>query len=193
MRDIDHHAEAVHLVDHVFAELGQPLLGVGDGRVVDVSGAVGPAIGIGPGERHVTHAERIVLPQQCERVLNGVPALNAHERGKLVLAVGKLYALRRRNKHYLVRMLGHLLLHRVDQHQRAPRILAFVKRGLHPDGKELRSQISLVDRLQVEIAAAQRIAHVEVFIDKALRGVGVGIDHDGGAVHGFRGRFGGHF
>jgi hypothetical protein len=41
--DVDHHAEAVHLVDDVFAELGEALFGVGDGLVVDVAGAVGPA------------------------------------------------------------------------------------------------------------------------------------------------------
>ena len=54
---------------------------------------------------------------------------------------------------------------------------------IDPDGEELRAQIAFAGRIQVEVAAAQGIAEVKVFIHKALRGVGVGIDDQGRAMH----------
>ena len=167
----------------------QAFLGVGHRGVVDVARTVGPARRIRPGQRHVAHAQRIVLPQQGQRVLDRVPALDAHQRGQLVLPVRELDPCRRGHKHHLVRVLGRLLLYRVDQHQRALGILSLVELGLNPDGEEFRAQVSLARRLQVEIAAIERAAEIVVLIDKALRRVGVRIDHEGGAVHGFRGQF----
>ncbi len=87
VRDIHHHAQPVHLVHHVFAELAQALLGVRDARVVGIARAVGPAIRIAPRQRHVAHAQRVELPQQGQRVLNRMPALDAHQRRQLVIAV----------------------------------------------------------------------------------------------------------
>ncbi len=59
--------------------------------------------------------------------------------------------------------------------------------GVNPDGEELRAQIALSSRFQVEVAAVERIAEIEILIDEALRRVGVGIDDDGGLLHPFRG------
>ncbi len=85
-----------------------------------------------PGQRHVAHAQRVVLPQQRQRVLDRVPALDAHQRGQLVLAVRQLDPVRRGHEHHLVRMLRRLLLDRVDQFQRALRVLALVERPAPP-------------------------------------------------------------
>jgi hypothetical protein len=148
--------------------------------VVDVAGAVGPVVGVGPGEGHVADAERVVLAQQGERVLDGVAALDAHERGELVLAMGLLDAFGRGDELDLVGMFGDLLLDGVDQLQGAAGVLALVEGGLDPDGEELGAQVALVDGVEVEVAAVERVGEVEVLIEKALRGVGVGVDDDGG-------------
>ena len=55
--------------------------------------AAAPAAGVGPvgrvgvRERHVAHAQLVILPQQRERVLDRVPALDADHRGDLAGAV----------------------------------------------------------------------------------------------------------
>ena len=126
MRDVHHHAQAVHLVDHVFAELGEALFGVRDGCVVDVAGAVGPAVGVGPGERHVAHAEGVVLAQQRDGIFDGVAALDPHQRGKLVFAVGLLDAFGSGDEHHLVGVFGRLLLDGVNQLQSPAGVLALV-------------------------------------------------------------------
>jgi hypothetical protein len=63
--DVDHHAEAVHLVDNVFAEFGEAFFGMRDGLVGVVAGAVGPVERVRPCERHVADAERVILAQQA--------------------------------------------------------------------------------------------------------------------------------
>ena len=108
--DVDHHAEAVHLVDNVFSEFGEAFLGVGNGGVFYVAGAVGPVVGVGPGEGHVANAECIVLAQEANRVLDGVATFDSHEGGELMVAVGFFNALGRGNELDLIRVAGDLLL-----------------------------------------------------------------------------------
>ncbi len=160
--DIDHHAEAVHLVHDVFAEFAEALLGVRDRCVVDVAGGVGPAIGVGPGERHVAHAKRVELAQQCKRVFDGVAAFNAHERGYLVLAMCEFDSLRRSHEHHFVLVLRDLLLDGVNQDERAAREVALVRHGIDPDGEKLRAEIALFGGFEVPVAAVERIAKVVV-------------------------------
>ncbi len=194
VRDVDHHSQTVHLVDHVLAEFGQPFFGMWNRRVVDVAGAVGPISGVGPCERHVAHAERVILAQECKRIFNGVAAFNAHERGELVFAVRLLNAFRGGDKHHLIRMPGYLLLDRVDQFQRAMGELALVERRFDPDGKELRAQIPFVNGIQIHVAAVEGIGEVEVLIHKSLRCVSVGVNYDGRLLDLLSGHlFWGHF
>src|SRR5438046_905105 len=51
-------------------------------------GGVGPVVGVGPGERHVANAETVVVPEEGDRVFNGVAAFDAHEDGEFSSAVG---------------------------------------------------------------------------------------------------------
>ena len=46
--DVDHHAQAVHLVHDLFAERGEAVV-VMDSCVVEVARGVGPVVGVGPG------------------------------------------------------------------------------------------------------------------------------------------------
>ena len=76
--DVDHHAEAVHLFNDLFAEGGEAVVAE-NGWVVDVAGGVGPVVGVGPGEGHVACAEAVIVPEASERVLDGVAAFDADE------------------------------------------------------------------------------------------------------------------
>jgi hypothetical protein len=60
----------------------------------------------------------------------------------------------------------------------------FVFRGFDPDGEELGAQIPLADAdSRLRLPPLQRVGKVKVLIDKALRGVGVGVDDNGGAMN----------
>ncbi len=85
--DIDHHAEAVHLADDIFAE-GSEAVVVCDLGIVEVALGVGPVVGVEVGEGHVADAEGVVVAEEAEGVLDGVAAFDAHEGGDLVLVVG---------------------------------------------------------------------------------------------------------
>ena len=177
--DVDHHAQAIHLIDNIFAEFGEALFGVGHGLVVDVAGAVGPTVGVGPGEGHVADAEGIVLAQQGNRVFDGVTALNAHEHCEFVRAVRVLNAVGRGDKHELVRVLSDLLLDGVNEFEGSAGVLAFIEGGLDPDGEELGAEVAFARGFEVEVATVEWAGEVEALIEESLRGVGVGINHQG--------------
>ncbi len=159
--------------------------------VGDVARGIGPAVGIGPSERHIADAEAVVVAQEGKRVLDGVPAFNAHERRELALVVGRFHVRRGIGHAHLVRMLGGLLVDGVDQFKRALGVVAFVEVGLDPNGKELRAEVALFGGLKVEMATVERVGEIIVFVEKALRSVGVRVNHEGGAMdslgvgHGF--------
>jgi len=81
MREVDHHAETVHLGNHLAAESGKAVV-VQNRWIVQIAGRIGPVVGVGPGQRHVTDTERVVSPQQRQRVLDRVAAFDAHQHGE---------------------------------------------------------------------------------------------------------------
>src|ERR1022692_1031093 len=99
-----------------------------------------------------------------------------------MLAMSVFDAFRGSDKHDPAGVLGHLLLDGVDQLQGAAGVLTFVECGLDPDGEELRAEVAVVKRLQVEVAVAEWIGQVKVLINKALRRVGMGVDDQCGAM-----------
>ena len=74
VREVDEHADPVHLADHVAAEVGEPA----EHRLV--GGGVGPGHVLVVGQRHVAHAERVHHPQRAERGVDRVAALHADQR-----------------------------------------------------------------------------------------------------------------
>ena len=58
------------------------------------------------------------------------------------------------------------------------------KLGLDPDGKELRSQIALLDLLQVDMAFTYRrvLAQIKIFVQESLWSVSVSIYDEGRLV-----------
>ena len=84
VRDIDDHAEAVHLGDDFLAERREAVVGL-----VGVAGGIGPVVAVGVGEGHVAHAEVVEIAQQARAVFDGVAAFDAEQGGDLVLACGR--------------------------------------------------------------------------------------------------------
>jgi hypothetical protein len=64
--------------------------------------------------------------------------------------------------------------------------VSLVGLGLNPDSEEFGTQVALARSLQVEVAAVEGIAEVEMIVEESLRRVGVRVDHEGGTVHRFR-------
>ncbi len=180
--DVDHHAEAVHLGDDLFAEGGEAVV-VGDGGIVDVAGGVGPVVGVGPGEGHVADAEAVVVAEEGEGVLDGVAAFDAHEDGEFSLAVGCDDLIGGGAELEFVRCAADLLEGGVDEGEGAAGGgISGVLAGVDPDGEELCVEVALLRGVVVEHAAVEWVGEVPVFVDEALRGVGVGVDDDGTGV-----------
>ena len=93
VREVDQHPQAVHLAHHLRAEAGEAaVLGL-------VGRGVGPVAVRRVGERHVARAGGVELAQDGERVLDGVAALHADQRGHLAGAM---------DAHDVVGGVGHL-------------------------------------------------------------------------------------
>ena len=84
VRDVDQHAEPVHLAHHLAPERRQPAVRRGVGR------RIGPVVVLAMRERHVADAERVVGAQRAEAVLERLAVLHAEERGDLALLTGAL-------------------------------------------------------------------------------------------------------
>ena len=82
MRDVDHHAEPVHLADDILPERGEAVVGRFVGR------GIGPVVVLVVREGHVPDAERGVDAQQPHVVVDHVATFHAHERGDLVIGRG---------------------------------------------------------------------------------------------------------
>ena len=74
VRQVDHHAEPVHLSDHRPSEVVEP---AEDGRI---GGRVGPRHVVVVGQRQVPHAEREQGAQHGERAVDRMAALGAQQR-----------------------------------------------------------------------------------------------------------------
>ena len=139
VRDIDQHAEAVHLEDDLLAAVREAVV-VLDLGIVDVTGRVGPFVGVRPAQGHVAHAEAVEIAQHANVVFDGVSAFDPQERGQFVLAVGALDVGDTERHHHAVGMAGRLLVDGIDEIERVAGEVALVGFRFHPDGKELGAQ-----------------------------------------------------
>ncbi len=71
MRQVDQHAQPVHLANDLSSELGEAIVAGA------VHGGVGPIKGDVMGERHIAYAQVVVGAQRSERVLDGVATFDA--------------------------------------------------------------------------------------------------------------------
>jgi len=114
VRDIHHHAQAIHLVNNILAEVAEPVFGVGNCGVVDIAGRIGPTVGVRPGKGHVTHAEAVVIAQQAKAVLNGVAAFDPMSAASLCSRWAARISSGEKGHAHLLRVLGCLLVDGVD-------------------------------------------------------------------------------
>jgi len=181
VRDVDHHAETVHLADDGTAEECEAVV-VLDGGIAEVAGAVGPLVGVGPGERHVTDAEAVVEAEEAEVGFDGMAAFDADEGGEDVVGVGLDDVRGGEAKAHGIRVFADLLVDAVDELEGAEGEAASPLLGLDPGGEELGGEVAGASGFEVQHAVAEGRGKVPGFIDKALGGVGVGVDDDGGTM-----------
>ena len=72
MRNIDQHAESIHLVHNIFAKVSQAVV------LLFAARGVGPIIRVVPRQRHVAHAQSIEFTQRRQRVLDRVSTFDTH-------------------------------------------------------------------------------------------------------------------
>ena len=90
-----------------------------------------------------------------------------------------------KGKDHLVRMSPYLLMYRVNQIQCAMGVVTGTGLRIHPDREKLGGQIAGPGLGEVDLSFGDRShrAKVEIFVNKALRRVGVGINHNGRIVN----------
>jgi hypothetical protein len=151
VREVDQHADPVHLPDDVLAELVQPA----EHRLV--GGRVRPGHVVVVGQRHVPHAEHPHHPQHAERLTDRVAALHPHQRCDPAGLDRRVHIVGRR---------GQLEIRRepLDESPDEVELLestsyrALVLR--HPQGPELRAHVTRTQPGQVRVELRHRTGEV---------------------------------
>jgi len=171
MRHVDQHSQLVHVPHDALAEIGEASV------ASLVGGRAGPIVAVVPGERHVAHAPAIQRVEVCERVLDGVAALHAHQHGDVTPRHGPPHFIR------VGRQLGdglriHQHLHRIDQRhcpsERGARPVARVD----PDREERGREAAFLHPREVDVAVRQPRRDVGLHVEHALRRVDVAVEDD---------------
>ena len=116
--------------------------------------------------------------QVVERILNGVAAFDAEERGKFMLSVGGENVVWREAEAYAVRMAADLLVDGPQQSKGAAGVLAGLEPGFDPGSEELGVQATGGCGIQREHAIAERAVKLPAFVEKTLRCVSMGINYE---------------
>src|SRR3954447_14024756 len=83
-------------------------------------------------------------------------------------------------------MMCGLLINRIDQIERMLAVVALVRLRLNPDRKEFRPEVAATSLVEADVAVVVRICgtDIESFIEKALRSIGVSVNHESRIVDG---------
>ena len=185
MRNIHHHAHAVHFEHHLLAEIGEPVV-VRDFGIVDVAGRVGPLVGIRPAQGHVANAQPVVVAEQMNVIFDRVAAFDSHQCCQLLLFVCALNVVYRECHHHAVRVARRLFIHRIDHVEGGFGEMPAGCFGVGPDRKEFRAQVAGASLVEADVPDILwiSVADIETFVKKTLRSVSVGVHNDGGVVDG---------
>src|SRR5205085_9151568 len=141
MRDINHHAEAIHLADNTLAEI------VKAARSSNIIAArTSPASRNAPRGRHVAHAHLVVTLYILQSLVNRVAAFQSHQSRELSFSSNATNVWCCRRKLPSVGMFFYHLAHGCNLIVRATDCalaLIAVKLRLDPDGEELSVQSTL--------------------------------------------------
>jgi hypothetical protein len=169
--DIHQHPQRVHAAYDVAAERRQPS---GPPRI---HRRAGPVVAVVPGQRQVASAARVQRVELVERILDGVAALDAHQR-RDVSAGGRAAHIGRAGRElHLGRGVGEGP-HRAHQRQRpgegGPGAIGVVD----PDREKGGGQPPVLHPRDVHVAVRQPHRHVGFAVEHALRGVDMAVDDD---------------
>ncbi|OUE30419.1 hypothetical protein BFL35_10190 [Clavibacter michiganensis] len=154
VREVDDHADPLHLGDHALARGAQP---VQHGRV---GRGVGPRHVRVVRERHVPDAERAHRPERAERAADRVAALHAEERGDAARRDRAVHVVGRDAEREPVRVRGDEAAHHVDLLDGgAHRVDA--RQVRHPHRPELRRHASALQTRQVGVQARHGVVDGE--------------------------------
>ena len=173
VRDVHHHPQAIHFAHHLLAEIGQPVV-----RGL-VRGSIRPIRVHRMSQRHVTHAQREELVQVRERVVDHVPALDAHQHGDFTSGLRAANFLGGGAQHQVIRVPQHSFAHRCNLIERALHRRRPGDRPRNPYREKNRAEPAFAHARDVH--AAVRVPHTEIEfrIQQPLRGVVVRIHHNG--------------
>ena len=149
VRQVDQHAQPVHLTHDFLAEAREPAVGGGAG------GAVRPVQGHVVRERHVAHAQVVVRAQRAQRVLDGVAALDP-ERGPDLPRPQRLLHIVRGQRPDELRVARDDLPRDVDLLELDPRVVLELRLARRVDGPELSAQVAGLDAREIGVAGRAR-------------------------------------
>jgi hypothetical protein len=105
VRDVDHHAETVHLANDIFAERREAVV-MFDLGIINVALRICPVVGVEVGEGHIANAEIVVVAEETEGIFDSMTAFDAHEGSDLVFVVGADYIVGRCSEDEIVGVSG---------------------------------------------------------------------------------------
>ena len=155
VREVDEHADAVHLAHHLDAKGGEPA----DGRLV--GGRVGPRDVVVVGQRQVTDTQHVQHPQGCEGTTDGVATLSPDEGGDPPRREDRLQLVRGASESQPVAIPGDHLMDGVDLFQGLDDRRAIGQRGGDPGRPELRADAAVPQPGQVGVRGGQALGKVQ--------------------------------
>ncbi len=145
VREVDEHAQPVHLPDHLVPERGQAAeLGL-------VGGRVRPRHVVVVGQREVADAEGVEHPQRPERGVDAVPALGAQQRGDPALGPGTVDAGDRGRESEVTGIPRGHAVHGIHLLQRGRDGREPLQMGRHEDRPELGAHAALAQSRKVGV------------------------------------------
>ena len=175
--NVHHHAQTVHPFHHCAPEIRQAV------PLRLVTRRVRPLGVLGVRQRHVADAQAIENIERAQVVLDDVAAFDSHQDRDLLLAVDARDVVRRERQIEGVRMAGHLLVHQVNQVERAMDQVLGGPIDADPDREELRPKMPVAHLRDADHIGAAPIGQVVALVEHHLGSVGVRVDDDDALEH----------
>src|ERR1700738_924344 len=160
--NVHHHAEAVHFADDLFAEIAEPVVN----RFV--GGGVGPLHIAAVRQRHVTHAQCDIVPENAEIARNHVAALDAEQSSDLAFLTGLANLGSSSSENQVAWMLAHLFANSVNLIEGALDGFRTGDLARHPNGKENGAESAFLHARDINTAARIGGSEIAVAMAKAL-------------------------
>src|SRR6202035_5559590 len=173
MRDVHHHAEAIHFAHDVFAKIGEAIVNS------FVSGRIGPFVVSAVSEGHVANAKAGKLTKHGKIAVDHVAAFYTHERSDLTFLFRFANFGGGGGQYDVAWMLTHLFAYRIDLLESAAHRFGAGDFARDPNRKENRVEAAFFHTRDINAAGIGALAEIELAIQKALRGVVVGVHDDG--------------